>query len=283
MIRYPGAKTKVVDQIVSRFPDRMMLPLFNEPVEYREPFFGSGAVGLEVLRVIRGESSVWVNDKDHGMACLWSAIKDAPAELSEMIGSFKPSVDAFRRFQEEDEREDIGMVRAGFQKLALHQISFSGLGAMAGGPIGGADQGSEYAVGCRWNAKRLINEIEIYRSRFAKFGNRIRITSEDFGVVLDGAPSHAFVYVDPPYFLKGAQLYKHSMSNDDHERLRNLLRTSAAYWILSYDDHVYIRFLYEEWARIESIELKYTVSIEGEERANTSEVLISPRTEREST
>ena len=43
------------------------------------------------------------------------------------------------------------IVDIGFKKLAIHQISYSGLGTMSGGPLGGAGQKSQYKIDCRWS------------------------------------------------------------------------------------------------------------------------------------
>src|SRR5262249_38928824 len=80
------------------------------------------------------------------------------------------------------------------------------------------------------------------------------IEQEDFGSLLQRLPSHAFVYIDPPYYLQGNALYKHGMSEKDHERLAELLRKLRFRWVLSYDDHTRIRELYS-WTAINYFEM----------------------------
>jgi DNA adenine methylase len=284
LIRYPGSKDKIANAILRHFPQQIMNPLFQSgKAEYREPFFGSGAFGFRALPGLRSKTGVWINDKDYGMACLWKTVSEDHVRLVKLIQEFKPSTDAFYRFKEED--ADIKLLmsmdiaRVALQKLALHQTSFSGLGAKAGGPLGGRKQSSEYNVDCRWNADRHVEQVRQMHAILDRFreGNRLQITHLDFDRLIVDAPQHAFIYLDPPYYEKGGQLYKHNMSEDDHRRLAEVLRTCRAQWVLSYDDHEVIRSLYS-WADIESVELTYTISRSREEtRRKNHEIVIKPR------
>ena len=153
-MRYPGGKSKLQPRIAEQL---FKTDYWNR--EYREPFFGGGSIGLSVMQ---GEqhrvNSVWINDKDEGMSCLWTAIIRYPEEFKKQINAFTPSVQAFHDFKEEliassetvpTAPEDI--VRVGFKKLAVHQISYSGLGTKSGGPLGGEQQKSKYKIDCRWS------------------------------------------------------------------------------------------------------------------------------------
>ena len=275
MIRYPGSKDKIVRAIMARFPDALRLGgLFGrEHIEYREPFFGSGAIGFRVMEHLSSSSSIWINDKDYGLRCLWGAVYGDPGQLIECVRSFSPSTEAFYRFRDEDDRGDIDPVEAGFRKLVLHQTSFSGLGVRAGGPIGGRKQSSAYNVDCRWNAPRLCKDITEKHRLMHRF-SAVRITALDFEEMIVDAPKHSFIYADPPYLIKGPQLYKHSMTIDDHKRLANCIRECATGWVVSYDDHPDIRALYS-WAQISTVRLTYTTAVASENRRKNEEIIIS--------
>lgn len=266
--------------IIQRFPDSLRMGgLFRaDRLEYREPFFGAGAVGFYVLKALGPGHRVWLNDRDYGMVCLWNAVRHTPEELCQRVRQFVPSVEAFYRFRDEDHQTDRDVVETGFRKLALHQISFSGLGVKAGGPIGGRKQSSAFNVNCRWNPSRLCREI-IARHRLLRRFAHLEITAKDFSVLIDGAPEHAFVYADPPYMEKGPQLYKYNLSAADHQRLAAALRSCRASWVLSYDDHPTIRDLYA-WAEIHSVSLTYTTAVAvGGVRRKNSEIVIAPKCE----
>lgn len=282
LIRYPGSKQRLAQQIRNAFPDEMRLALWADAAkwEYREPFFGAGAIGFEVLSVIPPESRVVLNDKDYGISCMWNTVLRTPKELVELIRGFAPSADSFYEFKEQDGRTDMDPVRTGFQKLALHQMSVSGFGVMSGGPLGGKDQeNATYRVDCRWNPERLVQHTLYCHRIFRKF-KRIEFRCCDFAEILHGAGPHSFVYLDPPYVEKGGILYKHNMCEEDHRRLASMLRGARFHWALSYDDHALVRELYE-WADINAVHVTYTTATlhRGEsKRPKNREVVVTPRT-----
>src|SRR5262249_10621209 len=117
-------------------------------LEYREPFFGGGSIGLKLLADASSIPRIWINDKDVGIACLWTAVIRHHQDLKELVRSFEPSVKAFYELRDEltavaampAQRDRI--VELGFEKLAIHQISYSGLGTKSGSPLGGVGQKS---------------------------------------------------------------------------------------------------------------------------------------------
>jgi DNA adenine methylase len=67
------------------------------------------------------------------------------------------------------------------------------------------------------------------------------------------------VYLDPPYYVKGSDLYRNYYTHGDHVRIARLL-ASARFrrpWIVSYDNVVEIRAMYE-YARSFDYRLNYT-------------------------
>jgi DNA adenine methylase len=282
MIRYPGSKEKLAAQIRSYFPDAFNGELFSGrgTWEYREPFFGSGAIGFRVLRRISHRCRIWLNDIDPGIAALWQCVRDDEAhrQLMVKVRRFTPNPETFYTFKEEDGRHELPIDQAAFRKLVLHRISYSGLGAMAGGPIGGKQQGNErYDVGCRWNAETINDLIRTLHHRLRAFQD-CRITSLDFGELIKDAPEECFIYVDPPYYAKGPELYKHSMSVADHERLASLLLETRASWVLSYDDHEEVRRLYQGCSIHEvGGESSYTIASTTKKRPKNREIVIIPR------
>lgn len=278
LIRYPGSKEKLTDSIWKEFPAQIGLELWSETMawEYREPFFGAGAIGFKVLTKLAKRCPVWLNDIDPGMHALWTTVRDDPDAMIDLMADFSPSAELFYLFKSEDGRTDIPLAEMGFRKLALHRMSFSGLGFMAGGPIGGKDQeNANYKVGCRWNPEAMKEEIRLLSHRLNRFA-RWRFTCQDFAALIEDAPRDCFIYLDPPYYKKGQELYKYPMDHAEHARLADLLRNTEATWVLSYDDHPVIRGLYS-WATIEEILITYTcpTSKDGT-RPKNHEIIITP-------
>lgn len=273
--RYPGGKTKFKSKIV----DALMIRSVERGYQYREPFFGGGGVGLSFLETWTHVKDVWINDRDVGIACLWSSVLAYPQLLVDEIGMFQPHPDKFYSFKEEllalhmMPSEPADIVEVGFKKLVVHQLSFSGLGTKAGGPLGGKSQESKYKIDCRWSPNYLIKKIRRFSDMFSDLNVQYGFcTALDFSVLVQDDTKKAILYLDPPYFNKGSELYQHSFNIADHEYLANILEDCPHDWVLSYDDCPEIRKLYS-WASIDQITANYTIR----NARVKSELIITPR------
>lgn len=277
--RYPGSKDKIADDVLKWFPPSVLYSFANRSLScYCEPFIGCGAMAVKVLPLLASSTRVVIADKDYGIVCLWKAVRDNPKELSRKLLNFTPSVEAFADFKTRDGSRDGDPVDIGFRKFALHQMSFSGLGAMAGGPIGGVAQRSDYAVDCRFRPERHARHIGDQHKLLKRFAS-VEIIDGDFSLALDRVPDDGFAYMDPPYFLKGGELYVNNMTPEDHERLAGILATARYEWALSYDDHERIRKLYGEWADIHEFEMVASIDTKkgGKSRRKNMELVITKK------
>jgi DNA adenine methylase len=272
LFRYPGGKTKLAKQIAGNVIDFLVR---NPGYEYREPFFGGGSIGLFLLS--QPHVKLWINDKDVGIASIWNAIITDVERLFSLIDEFQPTPDAFYEFQTFLKRRDLDsydVVEVGFKKLAIHQISYSGLGTKSGGPLGGTGQQSGYKIDCRWNPKTLKNKINRIRRPMLKKLRGSTCTSHDFEVLLT-SPGRFVAYLDPPYYVKGEELYEKSFKLKDHKRLRDLLKKLQQPWMLSYDDCAEIRDLYR-WADCRETSANYSITNSREK----TELIITPKDDR---
>ncbi|KKT14042.1 MAG: DNA-methyltransferase, partial [Parcubacteria group bacterium GW2011_GWA1_43_27] len=84
---------------------------------------------------------------------------------------------------------------------------------------------------------------------------------------------NTFIYLDPPYFKKGAMLYLNAYKVADHKNLANLLNNnSKRHWVLTYDWIKQILALYPDRFR-RRLDLKYRVRDSHKVR-NAREVMI---------
>jgi DNA adenine methylase len=278
LLRYPGGKAKLLKPLL------FQLLRHDRTYEYREPFFGGGAVGLSYLAAYPDARKIWINDRDPGISSLWTAVMWHPSDLKERIRTFRPTPKAFFEIRERlrsvttmnTRRNEI--VEVGFDKLAIHRISYSGLGTMAGGPLGGRKPTSEAAISSRWNPERLCTTVDAIHERLAVCDVRYAAcTCFDFAQVIQDDSCPSVIYLDPPYYDKGNELYQCSFTRADHERLAGLLRTSRHRWVLSYDDCPEIRELYG-WASVQVIDgVGYSITAR-KDKATGKKVL---RTKRE--
>jgi len=259
VFRYPGGKDKLSDVIISK-----IISLSNGKDTYIEPFFGGGSIGLKILtdKIFK---NIRINDKDIGIACLWTAIIKYPELLKKHVMSFTPSIKHFYSYKEDllcltqvsDNDESIAI--CGFKKLAIHQISYSGLGTMSGGPLGGKKQVSKYKIDCRWSPVHICKKIDQLHSKFMKCNvEKNTCSSKDFEEILKDNKDRYFYYLDPPYYIKGNSLYQCGFNFADHTRLANILKNIKGAWLLSYDDCEEIKKLYC-WAKIEEVNINYTI------------------------
>lgn len=256
LLRYPGGKSKFFTVIIKA------LERFRH-LQYREPFFGGGSVGLEVIA--RGQPA-WINDVDRGIVCLWQATAQYPEQLKAAVMAFRPSLAEFDRLKSyflsdpESPCDRDGIVRMGCDKLALHRMSWSGAGTM-GGAYGGRMQTGRQQIDGRWNPERLCRRIDCLAPLMAD----VRITSLDYSALLLNDEIPCLIYLDPPYYEDGARLYQHAFDHDQHVRLRDQLRDTAHQWVLSYDDCPQIRELYQ-FAHIREITVPYSLSVKDSKK-----------------
>lgn len=261
--RYPGGKSKLKDQIVAKIEKIAN----GEKLEYREPFFGGGSIGLLTIEKIANIKHIWLNDFDLGISCLWRTLIQNPEYLKKLVENFKPSIEYFDKFKSDltDPKTEIisdeDIAIHGFKKLAIHQISYSGLGTKSGGPLGGREQKSNYKIDCRWSPSYICKKIDSIHKKFSKLAIRNKMcTNLDFSKVINDNLCNSIIYLDPPYFDKGNDLYQHGLNYDDHLRLSELLKKTNHKWLLSYDDCPEIRDLYS-WAKIEEIDgVNYSIT-----------------------
>jgi DNA adenine methylase len=255
--RYPGGKKKLCSVIFNEMKDYI-----HEVEEYKEVFFGAGSVGIHLLNEFKDANHnlkrLYLNDKDYNVYCLWKAVIFNHEELIEKIKSFTPKVENFYEFKEyltSDWHHKNDEMETAFRKIAIHQISYSGLGTKSGGPLGGKEQKSKYKIDCRWSPDFMIKKILKLYDLFKDY--EILVSKQDFSDHING--ENAFVYLDPPYFEKGNELYQLSFSESDHVRMAQELKKSNSKWMVSYDDQPEIRELYD-WANIIEVNVKYSIN-----------------------
>lgn len=253
--RYPGGKAKFYDTIVQY--------LSSPASTYVEPFFGGGGFGLRYLAEHKPRNVV-LNDANPALMALWRQVKENPRQLKTLVSRFVPTTEAFFEMRQ----RLLSGTASGFDELAIHQISYSGLGAKSGSPLGGKTQQSKYKVSCRWSPSAICKGIQ--QASQILNSTSTTLLNADFRTIMRAYPKATF-YIDPPYYVKGDTLYLHAFSKTDHQVLASCVKQLQGSWVLSYDDCPQIRELYA-WARVRALSVTYTIS--GARR--TKELLICP-------
>ncbi len=89
--------------------------------------------------------------------------------------------------------------------------------------------------------------------RINNFKKRIVITNHD-GLKLINRLNKInepfFVYLDPPYVQKGADLYMNYYKKQDHKKLSRKVDQIKHKWLVSYDNNEFILSLYEKHRKL---------------------------------
>lgn len=262
-LRYPGSKARFVETIREVFEENGLhgLPII-------EPYAGSGSVSLGLLQ-LGLVSHVTLVERDPLVYSFWKSVFCHSAELIDRFGKQKINLQSWRKARELitlDAPNGHDVIELGAAALFLNRTNFSGI--IHGGPIGGYDQASIYALGCRTNKPEIERRIE-HLSHFAEHVTVEFGDAQDF-IRRDLDRKRIFYYMDPPYFRQGERLYRYSYNHSQHKNLAKLLSRAAFPWVLSYDRHHVIELFYEEF-EVSRKPFQYSANV----RKNRDELVIT--------
>lgn len=236
-LRYPGGKGKI-----AKFMKQFVKENFNDLPIYVEPYAGGAEIALTLL--IEGYvKKVWINDKDFGIYCLWLSILNNTEEFVKKIEETKINIATWRKQKDIYKNQDkYTKLEVGFATFYLNRCNFSGV--IKGGPIGGIKQTGKWKLDARFNKKDLIQRI----NKIAEHKNNILIYNEDTIDLLEKNKQifkKCLLYLDPPYFDKGNQLYTNHYKAKDHAKIAQYVSKLKGKWIVSYDNVPEIVDLYK--------------------------------------
>ncbi len=239
-LRFPGGKRKLV-------------PFIQAVIKanglgsgcYVEPFAGGAAVALELL--IGGTcSQVVINDISKPLHAFWDAALHHNAALCERIEATEITMDVWRTQAAVLENpEGQSVLDLGFATFFLNRTNYSGI--LKGGVIGGKSQAGKYKLDARFKKHNLLPRIR----QIGEFAEHIELHNQDALAFLeehsDDFPEKTLVYLDPPYYVKGKQLYENFYEEDDHRQIARFLGDEADFqWLVSYDNAPEIIQMYQD-------------------------------------
>jgi len=242
-LRYPGGKGKL-----ARFVAEVIRINGLEDGLYVEPYAGGAAVAWELLLTGRVRQ-VHVNDLSRPIYAFWRCVLDQTEGLARLITDTPLDIETWARmkwiFAHPDGVDDLTL---GYAMFYLNRTNRSGI--LNGGPIGGRAQSGTWNMDARYNRTELVRRVE----RIAQARRRITLTNMDAAELLskyaDKWKKRTLVYLDPPYFDKGPELYYNFYKHGDHAGVSYAVRSLCGVpWIVSYDDVLPIHTLYqgESW------------------------------------
>lgn len=267
-LRYPGGKASLTPTL-----EKIIYSNNLQGCVYVEPFAGGVGAGLKLLTSGHVDRVI-INDIDRSVSSFWLSVMKDTDEFVERIMTVPLNVKEWEK-QREIYRHPKGNRRfdRAFATFYLNRCNRSGI-IMNGGPIGGSKQNGKWKIDARFNredlAKRILN--------LSDFGDRITVLSEDAANLVRNIKDHVlgercFIYADPPYYVKGSELYLSAYRDDDHKSFsQEMEKLDKVAWVMTYDDHEKIRKFYSN-QQIHGFNLRYSAH---EESRKGGEILIAP-------
>jgi len=242
-LRYPGGKGKVADYFKQVFKENLLYDGV-----YVEPYAGGASVGLSLL-FNEYASKIIINDIDRSIFSFWHSVLNKTDELCKLIHDTPVTVENWEIQKQIQKTKQLqGLLKVGFSTFYLNRTNRSGI--LNAGIIGGRQQAGEWKIDARYNKKELINRIE----RIAQYKDKIELHNSDAVELVKSLrktlPQKSLFYFDPPYYVKGKDLYLNYYEGNDHQDIATeISKVSNQKWIITYDDVTPIRKLYSDYRK----------------------------------
>jgi len=265
-LRYPGGK-----QVLGPLVAHLIRINGSSSGTYVEPYAGGAGVALALLF---GEhvDRILINDADPCIYAFWRAVLFDTDSFAKLLRETPATVEEWSRqrtIYKWPQRHS--SLHVGFSTFYLNRCNRSGI-ISSGGPIGGQHQTGKWKIDARLNRPELERRIR----KIATYRERITISNEDAIKFLEGSVSSLnrkqkpFVYLDPPYYAKGRDLYLNYYSADDHAELASYMKQQKRFpWIMSYDRAPEIAKLYDQFRQV-----RFWLDYSARERREGNEVMI---------
>lgn len=265
-LRYPGGKGGLTNFLGSLIDHNEL-----GDCVYAEPYAGGAGAALNLLY---GEyvSRIAINDYDLSIYSFWQSILTRPNQFLKMMEDAELNVEEWRKqkaLYQKPSRQS--RIRLGFAAFYLNRCNRSGIICNAG-PIGGFNQTGDWKIDARFNKETIrerIEKIHLFRDRIQAF-NLDAITFLRTKLKNWSKKESVFVYLDPPYYDKGNELYLNAYNHDDHEKLADFLSKPLPFkWVMTYDNTREIRKLYSAFPK-----RSFSLSYSAHSRREGKEILI---------
>jgi DNA adenine methylase len=227
-LRYPGGKQKLTPFIED-------ILLQNEITgHYVEPYAGGAGVAIELL-LTKKVDYIHLNDANIGIYAFWYSVINHTEKLCRLISTASMTVEEWKKRKEiVNNPNRKNLLELGFSTFYLNRCNRSGI--LTAGVIGGINQTGNYKMDARFSRNDLIRRIE----SIAVFKDKIFVTNFDAEFYIKNyipnLEDNCLVYLDPPYYEKGSNLYLNSYEKKDHEHLSKIIQKEIKHkWVLSYD------------------------------------------------
>ncbi len=250
-LRYPGGKGKLSYYLKEVIKHNSLLDC-----HYIEPFAGGAGVALELLmqEYVR---KITINDYDPAIYSFWHSILNNCDEFCDMIENTEITMETWYQQREILRSNNYdNRLNLGFAAFFMNRTNRSGI--LNAGVIGGKEQAGKWKLDVRFNKPDLIKRIK----KIAGYKDRIFIKNEDtldLLINLSLKPhENTFMYLDPPYYVKGQELYRNFYEHQDHVDIKNqLIKMPVLHWVATYDNTKEIKEIYKN-QKVMDFDLQYS-------------------------
>lgn len=211
---------------------------------------------------------IHINDLNPSVHAFWYCVLNHTDDLVRTIRSTPANMDTWHKMRAVQSATDPEVLDLAFSTFFMNRTNRSGI--LRAGVIGGKNQTGPWKLDARYNTEDLIQRIEL----IADNSSKIHLHHEDAERLVRRLATRlakkSFIYFDPPYFVKGQDLYMNHYKNEDHEALASTVAKlpKNVKWMVSYDHHPFIASLYRKFDT-----LSYTLSYSAAERQKGAELI----------
>lgn len=206
-LRYPGGKSRVIDQIFRHIKT-------GKTEIFVELFAGGASLGLSLLEAGVIQHLV-LNDFDPAVANFWDIVVHHGEALCKIISSAEPTRSQYfagkkliSQIQAApsslSQLETTEKIQLAYDFLVVNRLSYGGI--QMANPLAASNRSSQELLS-RWNPRTLVRRI----SRISAVSEQISICNKDavsyFSDEIGWLPSSSTIFIDPPYFHAGPRLY----------------------------------------------------------------------------
>ena len=243
-LRYPGGKGRLGAWLAHLLKHNNL-----DGGLYVEPYAGGAGAAMYLLTNDHVDR-IAINDLDPVIHAFWWAVLNDSERFVEMIRETPVTMDTWHAQRAIVENAGTADITAlGFATFFLNRTNRSGM--IKGGVIGGINQTGKYLIDARFKKEKLIERVV----KISNLRERIQLFNIDaMDLLTDPALDigrKSLVYLDPPYYEKGSQLYRNHYQPNDHLQIANTVMNIETPWLVTYDNCTEINTLYQQAQGVE--------------------------------
>lgn len=256
-LKWAGGKQALAELITEASP--------NQFDRYFEPFVGGGSIffALQCSHSVICDQNDWLIDT-------YTAIRDEPAQVAEILRKLPNTREDFLRIRSMDQKEASPAQRAA-HLIYLNKTCFRGLFRV--------NREGRFNVPYGEYNRRYYDPENLQRVSELLKGTEIRKGDFEYGIY--GVSTRDFVYFDPPYYKYGGysdfNRYTPSQFREhDHIRLAAVCReldNRGVQWALTNSNTTFVRALFHGF-RIRELSSRREINLDSAKR-NMIELLIT--------